>query len=81
MAALPGNVLAVTYYASLGWVVLVDHSSAISAYFGLAEPLVSVGARVSRGTPLGTVGGSQIIGPQRMAFQYRLNGLAVNPGF
>ncbi len=81
VAALDGNVLAVTYYASLGWVVLVDHASAISAYFGLAEPLVSVGTRVSRGTPLGTVGGSQIIGPQRMAFQYRLDGAAVNPGF
>jgi septal ring factor EnvC (AmiA/AmiB activator) len=81
VAALEGNVLAVTYYASLGWVVLVDHSSAISAYFGLSEPLVSVGTRVSRGTPLGTVGGSQIIGPQRMAFQYRLDGAAVNPGF
>ncbi len=81
VAALEGNVLAVTYYASLGWVVLVDHSSAISAYFGLAEPLVSVGNRVSRGAPLGTVGGSQIIGPQRMAFQYRLGGEAVNPRF
>ncbi|MBB5365037.1 murein hydrolase activator EnvC family protein [Deinococcus humi] len=81
VAALEGNVLAVTYYASLGWVVLVDHSSAISAYFGLSEPLVSVGTRVARGTPLGTVGGSQIIGPQRMAFQYRLGGAAVNPGF
>ncbi len=81
VAAREGNVLAVTYYASLGWVVLVDHSSAISAYFGLSEPLVSVGARVSLGTPLGTVGGSQIIGPQRMAFQYRLGGASVNPGF
>ncbi|CAM4312815.1 murein hydrolase activator EnvC family protein [Deinococcus marmoris] len=81
VAALEGNVLAVTYYASLGWVVLVDHSSAISAYFGLNEPLVSVGTRVSLGTPLGTVGGSQIIGPQRMAFQYRLGGASVNPGF
>lgn len=81
VAAREGNVLAVTYYASLGWVVLVDHSSAISAYFGLNEPLVGVGTRVARGTPLGTVGGSQIIGPQRMAFQYRLDGAAVNPGF
>ncbi|CAM3700133.1 M23 family metallopeptidase [Deinococcus frigens] len=81
VAAREGNVLAVTYYASLGWVVLVDHYSAISAYFGLTEPLVSVGTRVSLGTPLGTVGGSQIIGPQRMAFQYRLGGASVNPGF
>ncbi|MDV6375667.1 murein hydrolase activator EnvC family protein [Deinococcus arenicola] len=81
VAALEGNVLAVTYYASLGWVVLVDHSNAISAYFGLSEPLVSVGNRVARGTPLGTVGGSQIIGPQRMAFQYRLNGVSVVPAF
>ncbi len=81
VCALEGNVLAVTYYASLGWVVLVDHSSTVSAYFGLRDPLVSVGSRVERGTPLGTVGGSQIIGPQRMAFQYRRDGVPVPPGF
>lgn len=81
VAAQEGNVLAVTYYASLGWVILIDHSSAVSAYFGLRDPQVSVGNRVGRGTPLGTVGGSSIIGPDRMAFQLRRGGTPVNPGF
>ncbi|GGR44386.1 hypothetical protein GCM10008959_01690 [Deinococcus seoulensis] len=81
VAAQEGNVLAVTYYASLGWVVLVDHGSSVTAYFGLREPLVSVGNRVGRGTPVGTVGGSSIIGPDSMAFQVRRGGVPVPPGF
>ncbi|GAA5436234.1 peptidoglycan DD-metalloendopeptidase family protein [Deinococcus aquaticus] len=81
VAAQEGNVLAVTYYASLGWVVLVDHGSSVTAYFGLREPLVSVGNRVGRGTPVGTVGGSSIIGPDSMAFQLRRGGVPVPPGF
>ncbi|OWL98081.1 peptidase M23 [Deinococcus indicus] len=81
VAALEGNVLAVTYYASLGWVVLVDHGASVTAYFGLRDPLVSVGNRVGRGTPVGTVGGSSIIGPDSMAFQLRRGGVPVSPGF
>lgn len=81
VAALEGNVLAVTYYASLGWVVLVDHGASVTAYFGLRDPLVSVGNRVARGTPVGTVGGSSIIGPDSMAFQLRRGGVPVSPGF
>ncbi|GAA0520283.1 murein hydrolase activator EnvC family protein [Deinococcus depolymerans] len=81
VAAQEGNVLAVTYYASLGWVVLVDHGSSVTAYFGLRDPLVSVGNRVGRGTPVGTVGGSSIIGPDSMAFQLRRGGVPVPPGF
>lgn len=81
VAAQEGNVLAVTYYATLGWVVLVDHGSAVSAYFGLQDPQVSVGNRVARGTPLGSVGGSSIIGADRMAFQLRQGSTPVNPGF
>ncbi len=81
VAAAEGNVLAVSYYASLGWVVLIDHGSSVSAYLGLRDPLVSVGSRVGRGTPVGTVGGSSIIGPGNMAFQLRQGGQPVAPGF
>ncbi|WP_245808384.1 murein hydrolase activator EnvC family protein [Deinococcus hopiensis] len=69
VAALAGNVIATTNYASLGWVVLVDHGPAVTAYFGLADTRVGVGDRVDQGAPLGTVGGSPIFGPGRMAFQ------------
>jgi septal ring factor EnvC (AmiA/AmiB activator) len=69
VAALDGNVMTTTYYASLGWVVLLDHGPLVTAYFGLLDTQVETGARVSRGTPLGTVGGSPIFGPGRMAFQ------------
>jgi len=69
VAALDGNVIATTNYASLGWVVLIDHGATVTAYFGLQDAQVQVGARVSRGTPLGTVGGSPVFGPGRMAFQ------------
>ncbi|EYB66604.1 peptidase M23B [Deinococcus phoenicis] len=69
VAALDGNVIATTYYASLGWVVLLDHGPTVTAYFGLQDAQVAVGERVARGTPLGTVGGSPIFGPGRMAFQ------------
>ncbi|UBV43770.1 peptidoglycan DD-metalloendopeptidase family protein [Deinococcus taeanensis] len=80
-ASADGNVLAVTFYASLGWVVLVDHGSSVTAYLGLRDPLVSVGSRVARGTLVGTVGGSSIIGPESMAFQLRRGGQPVPPGF
>ncbi|WP_216323211.1 murein hydrolase activator EnvC family protein [Deinococcus aestuarii] len=69
VAALDGNVIATTYYASLGWVVLLDHGPTVTAYFGLQDARVGVGERVARGTPLGSVGGSPIFGPGRMAFQ------------
>ncbi|MEF2278602.1 peptidoglycan DD-metalloendopeptidase family protein [Deinococcus sp. YIM 134068] len=69
VAALEGNVIATTYYASLGWVVLIDHGPTVTAYFGLQDSQVSVGNRVARGTPLGMVGGSPIFGPGQMAFQ------------
>ncbi|GGR85565.1 murein hydrolase activator EnvC family protein [Deinococcus sedimenti] len=81
VAADGGNVLAVTSYASLGWVVLIDHGGSVSAYLGLRDPLISVGNRVARGTPLGAVGGSSIIGPGNMAFQLRQGGQPVAPGF
>ncbi|WP_156103454.1 murein hydrolase activator EnvC [Deinococcus sp. YIM 77859] len=80
VAALEGNVIATTYYASLGWVVLLDHGPTVTAYIGLQDAQVQVGERVSRGTPLGTVGGSPIFGPGRMAFQVnRVNGTARQP--
>ncbi|AWN23815.1 peptidase M23 [Deinococcus irradiatisoli] len=70
VAAQGGNVLAVTNYASLGWVVLVEHSAALAtAYIGLDAPSVDVGERVSQGQPLGTIGGSPVFGAGRMAFQ------------
>ncbi|NTY02205.1 murein hydrolase activator EnvC [Deinococcus sp. JMULE3] len=81
VAADGGNVLAVTSYASLGWVVLIDHGGTVSAYLGLRDPQVSVGNRVARGTPLGAVGGSSIIGPGNMAFQLRQGGQPVAPRF
>ncbi|WP_019008680.1 M23 family metallopeptidase [Deinococcus aquatilis] len=84
-ATAAGNVIAATYYNSLGWVILVDHGATVSAYFGLQDPQVSVGNRVAQGTPLGAIGGSPIFGPDRMAFQLnRVNGATrqpVNPGF
>ncbi len=70
VAAQGGNVLAVTNYASLGWVVLIEHSATLAtAYIGLDSPNVDVGARVSQGQPLGTIGGSPVFGAGKMAFQ------------
>ncbi|AZI42299.1 peptidase M23 [Deinococcus psychrotolerans] len=70
VAAQGGNVLAVTNYASLGWVVLIEHSASLAtAYIGLDAPSVDVGARVVRGQALGTIGGSPVFGAGRMAFQ------------
>ncbi|GAA4007294.1 hypothetical protein GCM10022631_18880 [Deinococcus rubellus] len=70
VAAQGGNVLAVTNYASLGWVVLVEHSPVLAtAYIGLDSPSVDVGARVAQGQALGTIGGSPVFGAGRMAFQ------------
>ena len=70
VAAQGGNVLAVTNYASLGWVVLVEHSPALAtAYIGLDSPSVEVGARVRQGQALGSIGGSPVFGAGRMAFQ------------
>lgn len=81
-ASLEGNVLAATYYASLGWVVLLDNGSGIvTGYFGLQDAAVSVGDRVARGGPIGTIGGSPIFGADRMAFQIRQNGQPVPPQF
>ena len=70
VAAAGGNVLAVTNYASLGWVVLIEHSPVLAtAYIGLDTPSVDVGARVAPGQALGTIGGSPVFGADRMAFQ------------
>lgn len=81
-AALEGNVLAATYYASLGWVVLLDNGSGIvTGYFGLQNAAVSVGDRVAKGSPVGMIGGSPVFGTDRMAFQLRENGLPVAPRF
>lgn len=68
-AALGGNVLAVTNYASLGWVVLVDSGNLITAYLGLSDTQVSAGQHVERGAAIGTIGGSPIFGEGHMAFQ------------
>lgn len=85
VAAQGGDVLAATYYASLGWVVLLEHPSAVTVYLGLREPQVQAGQRVTQGTPLGLVGGSPVFGPGRMAFQLnRVQGGSrqpVPPGF
>lgn len=81
-AALEGNVLAATYYASLGWVVLLDNGSGIvTGYFGLQSASVTVGDRVARGAPVGVIGGSPIFGADRMAFQLREGGTPVAPRF
>ena len=81
-AALDGNVLAATYYASLGWVVLLDNGSGlVTGYFGLQDARVTVGSRVARGTPIGTIGGSPIFGADHMAFQLRQGGVPVAPRF
>ena len=70
VAAQGGNVLAVTNYATLGWVVLIEHSSTLAtAYIGLDSPSVEVGARVTQGQALGLIGGSPVFGAGRMAFQ------------
>ena len=62
--------LAVTNYASLGWVVLVEHSASLAtAYIGLDVPSVDVGTRVQQGQALGSIGGSPVFGAGRMAFQ------------
>ncbi|PTA69204.1 murein hydrolase activator EnvC family protein [Deinococcus arcticus] len=81
VAAQDGNVLTSTFYASLGGVVLVDHGALVTVYLGLREKFVNTGDRVSRGTPLGTVGGSSIIGPDSMAFQLRRGQDVIAPPF
>ena len=67
VAVAEGNVITAVNYANLGWVVLVDHGSITSSYFGLSQPLVRVGDRVTRGQPIGIVGGSPQFGPDSMA--------------
>ncbi len=80
VAALGGNVLAVTNYASLGWVVLIDHGQLITAYLGLSNTSVAVGQRVIQGTALGNIGGSPIFGEDHMAFQVnRVSGSGRTP--
>lgn len=82
VAAETGNVIAAAYYAALGWVILVDHGgNVITGYFGLQDTQVEVGQRVTRGTPLGTIGGSHIFGLDRMAFQVRQGETPVAPPF
>ncbi|SEI62116.1 Septal ring factor EnvC, activator of murein hydrolases AmiA and AmiB [Deinococcus reticulitermitis] len=82
VAARGGNVLAAAYYAALGWVILIDHgNNLITGYFGLQDSLVSAGQRVNQGTPLGVIGGSHILGTDRMAFQVRDGVTPVPPQF
>ncbi|MFC6659721.1 peptidoglycan DD-metalloendopeptidase family protein [Deinococcus multiflagellatus] len=73
--------LSSTFYASLGGVVLLDHGSLVTVYLGLRDKYVNTGDRVTRGTPLGTVGGSSIIGPDSMAFQLRRGQQVIPPPF
>ena len=69
VAVAEGNVITAANYANLGWVVIVDHGALISTSFGLSQPLVSVGQRVSRGQAIGIIGGSPQFGPTSMALQ------------
>ncbi|THF89084.1 peptidase M23 [Deinococcus sp. KSM4-11] len=80
-AARAGNVLAASLYGTLGYVIIVDHGSMLTAYMGLREPTVSVGDRVAQGTPLGSIGGSPVFGPGRMGFSVKRGDSYVNPGF
>ncbi|WP_412029587.1 murein hydrolase activator EnvC family protein [Deinococcus yunweiensis] len=80
-AARAGNVLAASLYGTLGYVIIVDHGSLLTAYMGLREPTVSVGDRVQQGTPLGSIGGSPVFGPGRMGFSVKRGDAYVNPGF
>ncbi|WP_221088720.1 murein hydrolase activator EnvC family protein [Deinococcus aquaedulcis] len=81
VAAQDGNVLAAAFYGSTGGIVLLDHGSLVSAYLGLRELSVHVGDRVRRGAPLGTVGGSSVLGPDSMAFQLRRGQDVLPPPF
>lgn len=82
VAVLPGNVVAASYYASLGWVVLVDNGGGVATgYFGLQDTYVHVGDRVSRSQSIGAIGGSPVFGADRMAFQLRKNNVPIAPHF
>lgn len=82
VAALDGDVVAATFYATLGWVVLLDNGKdVVTGYFGLQELHVKVGDRVLRGKPIGTIGGSYVFGADRMAFQIRRSEEPYNPQF
>lgn len=81
-AALTGDVVAATFYATLGWVVLLDNGKdVVTGYFGLQELNVRVGDRVQQGQALGNIGGSYIFGADRMAFQIRRAEQPVAPIF
>ncbi|WP_309572102.1 peptidoglycan DD-metalloendopeptidase family protein, partial [Deinococcus sp.] len=80
-AARAGNVLAASLYGTLGYVIILDHGSVLTAYMGLRETTVSVGDRVAQGTPLGYIGGSPVFGPGRMGFQVKQGTANINPGF
>lgn len=70
LAAADGEVILETTNANDGWIVMVRHTETlITVYTGLQEPNVGLGQRVSRGQPLGFVGGSPLLGPDSMRFQ------------
>ncbi len=81
IAAQAGKVIAVTSNASLGWIIIIDHTNIETCYMGLQSPQVSVGDRVNKGTPLGTLGGSPVFGPAQMAFQVSKNKVSFKPNF
>jgi septal ring factor EnvC (AmiA/AmiB activator) len=74
-----GTVAYAASFNGFGTLVIVDHGrSAFTLYGHLSEAVVTAGTKVSRGTPLGTVGLSPSGGPA-LYFEVRIDGRPVNP--
>jgi septal ring factor EnvC (AmiA/AmiB activator) len=74
-----GRVAFADTFAGFGRLVIVDHGSSVFSLYGyLEEVAVTRGARVERGTPVGTSGRGPD-GRETVYFELRVDGRPVNP--
>ncbi|MDI6735560.1 MAG: peptidoglycan DD-metalloendopeptidase family protein [bacterium] len=75
-----GNVVFASWFKGYGMLVMVDHGNGIySLYANLANILVSVGEKVSKGTPIGKAGNPVGDEEYNLHFEIRVHGESVNP--
>ncbi len=75
-----GNVVFASWFKGYGMLVIIDHGNGLySLYANLSNILVSVGEKVSKGTPIGKAGNPVEGEEYNLHFEIRVHGESVNP--
>jgi hypothetical protein len=82
VAAMSGEVTLARYYGGYGYTVQIDHGNGIETLYGHMEKdsiSVTVGQQVNAGDPIGIMGSTGDSSGDHLHFEYREDGVPLNP--